>query len=132
MRQGTALTAIAGPASNLVLALLAIIAQRIYLEVGQPQGGAWNMARSFFESMFSLNILLAVFNMFPLPPLDGSHLLPRSMDPLKEKLARVAPLLFLGLFFVPLPGIGAVGHVLMKPIRNLIEDALSTILTVGS
>ena len=88
-----ALMAAAGPAANLVLAMLGLIAIRIGLGMGwfeTPAGGphAWSMlvipTAEFAESeliafaarglsvMLSLNTLLAAFNLIPLPPLDGS------------------------------------------------------------
>ncbi len=91
MRQGAALVAIAGPTSNLLLAVVAAgaLATLGRFEVGEPQTGG---IVQLFEAMFVLNIGLFVFNLLPLPPLDGSHLLPRSLDDFK---ASVAPYSFL-------------------------------------
>lgn len=62
-----ALTAVAGPASNIVLA--ALLARLVYPALsGVPE--------EIVLWLIFLNLLLAVFNMLPVPPLDGSRLLP--------------------------------------------------------
>jgi Zn-dependent protease len=128
MRQGAALTAIAGPASNVLLALLSAVALRILFELGAfgaGSSGHTTMVVRFLSAMFSLNVLLAVFNLFPLPPLDGSHLLPRSLDHVKETLSRYSFLLFVVLFFIPIPGLGSsLGHFILRPFMALLEHAL--------
>ena len=74
---GMALTALAGPVSNFLLAVGAILAARgIYAVVpeGAPWAGTlWEGAFSFFLfSVAPLSIGLGVFNLLPFPPLDGS------------------------------------------------------------
>jgi len=65
--QHMAITALAGPASNVVLA--AILARLVYPSLsGIPE--------EIVLWFIFLNLLLAVFNMLPIPPLDGSRLLP--------------------------------------------------------
>jgi Zn-dependent protease len=74
-----ALMALAGPATNFSLMLLAALALRIGSSLGllhwdpysRPQGFA---AVSLFV-LFSLNLLLGVFNLLPVPPLDGSSVI---------------------------------------------------------
>jgi len=65
---GAAITAIAGPTSNVVLAILATIALRL------ARGSADPLALSFLQLLAQLNILLAAFNFMPIPPLDGFSL----------------------------------------------------------
>ena len=81
-----ALMALAGPASNLVLVLLSLIAIRIGVFAGvfySPEHasfghlvgaapGLWTALGFMISVCFSLNLVLACLNMFPLPPLDGS------------------------------------------------------------
>lgn len=86
-----ALMALAGPAANLVLVLLAAVLIRVGLSAGiffPPESirfgavadttgtGLWPAATFMVGALFSLNLLLAAFNMLPFPPLDGSGALP--------------------------------------------------------
>jgi Zn-dependent protease len=68
---GTAVVGIAGPATNIVLAILAAIAFRAAVAV-HPGGGA--LVEMLVYAVI-INIVLAVFNMVPIPPLDGSRVI---------------------------------------------------------
>lgn len=74
-KKGMAVTALAGPVSNIVLALLAMfISKAIYLYV--PYSSAADAVFSFFlYTLAPLSIGLGVFNLIPIPPLDGSKVL---------------------------------------------------------
>ena len=74
-KQGMAITALAGPASNFLLAILAIgISKAIYLYA--PYTAAWDMIFFFFlYTVAPLSIGLGLFNLLPIPPLDGSQVL---------------------------------------------------------
>lgn len=65
---GSALVALAGPLTNLVIAFLSF---GIWVLLGTPQAGAG----SYFLLVTSVNIGFFVFNMIPIPPLDGSRVL---------------------------------------------------------
>jgi Zn-dependent protease len=88
LRRGRAdyvLVAAAGPASNLLLAVVASVVLSLMtvapMHIGEPNISA--PLASLFSQALLVNVLLAVFNMIPIPPLDGgnvlSGLLPRSM-----------------------------------------------------
>lgn len=68
-----AIMAAAGPAGNLLLAVLSGIVIRM---VGTPEGGIGMT----LLILFYLNLLLFVFNLLPVPPLDGSAILPMFMS----------------------------------------------------
>ncbi len=74
---GMALTALAGPLSNLIVALLAAISFNAlaYFNVSAIPRNILSYVLYFLASFMSINIGLAVFNLLPLPPLDGSKIL---------------------------------------------------------
>ena len=74
-KQGMALTALAGPVSNFVLAVLAmLISKVIYLYA--PYSAAMDVVFSFcLYTLAPLSIGLGLFNLIPIPPLDGSKVL---------------------------------------------------------
>ncbi len=105
-RLGMILVAAAGPAMNIVLAILAALG--LHLVGGLPDD--WAMwAEDNLKNAAVLNVVLAVFNMLPIPPLDGGRvlvgLLPRPLAWQVAKLERVGILIVLGAL-VLLPMIG--------------------------
>ncbi|MBU0476870.1 site-2 protease family protein [Patescibacteria group bacterium] len=98
-RYGSAKVAIAGPAANLSIALVFGLALRVFPILATLPGLYFT-----FNYIVYINILLAVFNLLPIPPLDGSHLLftflPYSMEKIKIFLSQYGTfiLLFVILF----------------------------------
>ena len=100
-RRDYVLVAAAGPASNLTLAVIAALLLRLIpvspVTLGEPNVSV--PIASLLSRAVQLNVLLAVFNMIPIPPLDGgnvlSGLLPRSLAALFD---RVRPYGFLLLY----------------------------------
>ncbi|MBQ9133313.1 MAG: site-2 protease family protein [Clostridia bacterium] len=83
-RRDMALSALAGPVSNLLMAFVAYIisayivrfgSYNSYFDVYATGGKLAYILFLFFYTFFSLNISLAVFNLLPIPPLDGSRIL---------------------------------------------------------
>ena len=73
-KQGMAITALAGPVSNLLLAILLLLGGKaVYLWA--PYTVAWDFVYYFFLRTAALSIGLGVFNLIPIPPLDGSKVL---------------------------------------------------------
>lgn len=64
-----ALTALAGPLSNFVMALLLAIPLKYLRDI------APDMLLQFLRVLFDVNVLLGIFNLFPFPPLDGSKII---------------------------------------------------------
>lgn len=76
---GPTLVALAGPASNLVLVIISAIALHAVLAFTTLSAG--NAGVLFLMLMIQINLLLMIFNLIPIPPLDGSKFL---LDVLKQ------------------------------------------------
>lgn len=108
-RQGILLVSLAGPASNIGLALAAGLMLRMVVSLP-----ASSLTESLFVILFSvalINLYLAFFNLIPIPPFDGSgvvaSLLPVELARRYEAIGRFGPMLILGLIIIG--GIGGVG-----------------------
>mgnify|MGYP004613180829 FL=1 len=70
-RQGELLVAVAGPVANLLVAFISLLAMAVLFKLGMFSEGV----RLVLSMMVLFNINFAIFNMLPLPPLDGSKVL---------------------------------------------------------
>ena len=99
-KYGSAKVALAGPGANLAIALFFGLALRFFPVVSAISG-----LYVVFSYIVYINILLAVFNLLPVPPLDGSHILfaflPYRMENIKIFLSQfgIFILLFIIFFF---------------------------------
>ncbi|MBN1977671.1 MAG: site-2 protease family protein [Anaerolineae bacterium] len=103
MRASWALVSIAGPFSNLVMAMLAAIPFR--LELLNGSGEIVQFLQQVFAYMIIINLSLMLFNLIPVPPLDGSRilgwLLPGQLAQGMDRLERVAgPMLIIVAFLI--------------------------------
>ena len=74
-RRDMALSAAAGPAANLLLAYVWMVCYKIIYYFGYaPESLLWQFAVGVLLTMIQVNITLAVFNLLPVPPLDGSRI----------------------------------------------------------
>jgi Zn-dependent protease len=101
--RGDILTTLAGPFSNLALSFLAAIVGGLVCRFFDPALG------SLVVSFIFLNVVLAVFNLIPLPPLDGSHAMRHAVGMSEETFHNIARWSFLILIIaINLPPVRAV------------------------
>ena len=98
-KYGSAKVSFAGPAANLAIALVFGLLLRFFID---PIAGVLPELIPLFVGIVQLNLVLAIFNLLPIPPLDGSHILfdflPRSLYKVRDFLTRYG--IFILLFFV--------------------------------
>lgn len=112
-RQGTIITSLAGPLSNIVLALATAFLLTILRVFGYHDGDAIMLV---LGNLYLYNLIFAVFNLLPFPPLDGSKVLtvflPTRYEEHLHQFERYAPFLLIILAYT---------GILWKIIRPVIE-----------
>jgi Zn-dependent protease len=103
-RWGEAIVAAAGPISNLVLAIAAAIPLRYILANRELAAQLPSLVISVLLLFVLINIVLMIFNLIPIPPLDGSRivgaLLPRDLYARWAQLDQVGMFALFGLIFI--------------------------------
>ena len=129
-RSGMILVAAAGPAMNIALAIAAALGFRLlgYLPDTAVQWAAENLKNALI-----INVILAVFNMFPIPPLDGGRivvsLLPNFLALRLARLDRYGMAILIALFIV-LPMLGSQTGVDLSFVPRLISTCTETLIAL--
>ena len=122
LRLGMVIVALAGPVTNVVLAFLSLVLLRLS-DSGPEAWQGW-LGDTLIRS-FQLNLILAAFNMLPLPPLDGGRvavgLLPRVLAVPLARTERYGMLILLLLLFVlpTVADIHVLSYVVLVPAQAL-------------
>jgi Zn-dependent protease len=122
-RVGMALSALAGPMSNIVQAMILVIPIRLGLLSLLESNMAYKLAQVLFAAI-AVNVGLAAFNLLPIPPLDGSRVLvgvaPRRVGDFIESLEPYSIyILLIVLFLLPQLGLDVAG-LLVTPLQRFL------------
>ncbi len=123
-RRGTAIVSLAGPIANLLVAALFAVPAHLVFRSPELSGlfgsALFPSLRTILEQMIGLNVLLFVFNLVPLPPLDGYRIvlgfLPYSMAQSFQRIERFGSLILFALVLM-VPG---VLWSVLDPVRDLV------------
>ena len=139
-RRDMVIVALAGPAMNLLLALTAALALALFSMVGSgdPSSGVALLLAENLVNFIQINVFLAVFNLLPIPPFDGGHvvegLLPRTLARHYGQIARYGfPVMLFLLVILPtiVPAANVVQWVVGPP-ANALTRLFLGIATLGA
>ncbi len=126
-RRSEAIVAAAGPLSNLGLAILAALVVRVFVALHLAPSPALDFVGLVMGWFLLINISLFIFNLLPLPPLDGSKVLfaflpPRTVWQVRPFLEQWGFVILMVVMFLP-PG-GSIGARILGPVFNAIFSLL--------
>jgi Zn-dependent protease len=131
-RRDMVLVALAGPGMNLLLALVGTIVLAATLSLtSNPDSLATTIIAGNALNFVLINIFLGVFNLLPIPPFDGGHvvegLLPRSLAKPFRRIGRYSLLVFMILILV-LPAISPKADVIGRVVSPLVDQIATGLL----
>jgi Zn-dependent protease len=117
MKRDTVLVSVSGPLANIAAALvIGIVIRYFFLD--------WEVYRRVLLYMILMNTGLGLFNLLPIPPLDGSHILenilPTNYSEKYREFSRYGPLLLIGIIMLDnVAGTGILNRILVYPMFRL-------------
>ncbi len=137
MTTGDILVSAAGPLSNMLLGGIAAVVVGVLWRFAPQLLGPGSAASALLSRFMLVNASLAIFNLLPIPPLDGGHVA-ESLMPYRwrtgwEQFARIAPLLLLGLLALQsFGGPPILGAILGPPSSALLGVYRSIFTAIGA
>lgn len=124
-RKGMAITACAGPISNVIMSFIGVIVFSLIACLINPESKVLLLIGFFFYYFHLVNLMLGIFNLIPIPPLDGSRIafifLPDKIYFGIMKYEEIIKLIFLFfIFFVGASFIGDIASMISDAMLNLI------------
>ncbi len=124
-RKGELLVSLAGPAANLLTAFLALVFMVLYVKMGFPVSNGLRMVLSL---IIIYNINFAIFNMIPLPPLDGSKVLmvflPGKWAYEYMRIERYSFLILIALMMTPVLGM------ILVPLQRVVFSVFNAMVAI--
>lgn len=128
MRTGMAITAAAGPISNFILAVLSAVILGVWLRAHPEESYLPGAATTLMLRAITLNLALGMFNLLPVPPLDGSRIASRFLGDRFPRawglVEQYSPFLLIGTFF-------AASFLLARPLAAAQDALLRLVLAVA-
>lgn len=144
-RVDMALTALAGPLSNFVLALIGALLWGLVIKVTPVEAAAdmnvWTVLQLGLSYFMSINIGLGLFNLIPIPPLDGSNILACMLPPNAAakylNLRRYTQYIYYGLILLSILGnrialFGQIENVIWYPLMTLRELMMNGLISLAA
>ena len=122
-RYGELLVSLAGPFSNLLLAILLVLIVAL-IPTGVSSGWSSDFS-NLISVVVAVNVMLGIFNLLPIPPLDGSKilfdLLPQGSSEIKNTLEKYGPFILIAVIFFGLGFLGSFVRLIITALEYMGE-----------
>jgi len=121
-RRDTAIISLSGPTANLLTAIVASLILRI---IDPILGGIFSVIPFFLQIIVMMNVNLSIFNLIPIFPLDGFHIVEGLLpEEAARQWVQLQPLGFIMIFVLVFPLFGS------SPVLTIIQPVINFILTI--